>query len=216
MPTSDYRNTVHVLDFIARLDLRSALDVGAGFGRWGFLLRCHMAGGKSLTAEPAQTLNLEAVEGFAGNINPVYDAVYNRVHQGDARDVLPRLGKYDIVICGDMIEHLDKEDGRKLIEEMKRHATGALIVSVPLGECPQDAIGGNPMEVHRSTWRRADFRGQGAYLKAFRFPDLRNLEIGVIIWPLSDAAKWAVKTLRNPLRRTLVDRFSGVWKRCCP
>ena len=212
MPTSDYRNTVHVLDFVSRLDVTSVLDVGAGFGRWGFLLRCHLGGGHSLTVEPEQVLRIDAVEGFHSNVNPVYEAVYDNTFEGDAREVVPSLGAYDVIICGDMIEHLPKDDAKRLIDEMKRHARLALVMALPLGKCPQDAVCGNELEVHRSTWRRSDFAGSGAWVRVFRSPHIEGTGIAVAIWPFCGDARWVVKTLRNPLRRFLTNTFPGLLK----
>ena len=77
MSNSPYQDTVFVLDLLRSLEPKSILDVGAGFGRWGYLLRCHMASGESLTVNSNQDLRIEAVEAFDENITPIYDCVYN-------------------------------------------------------------------------------------------------------------------------------------------
>ena len=202
MPTSAYQNTAYVLEFVCGLDPESVLDVGSGFGRWGFLCRCHVVGGHSLTTQPEQSLRIDAVEAYPGNISPIYQAVYNHTHQGDARELVPSLGTYDVVICGDMIEHLDKGEAWALIKEMKQHATNALILTLPFGNCPQDAIYGNEFEKHRSVWRRADFAGSGACIRTFPF-FLPGVRIAVVTWAFSDHAAWLLKTMNNPLRRVL-------------
>jgi len=207
MPTSAYQNTAYVLEFVCGLEPKSVLDVGAGFGRWGFLCRCHAAGGHSLTAQPDQSLRIDGIEGYPGNISPIYQAVYDNTYEGDARELVPSLGAYDVIICGDMIEHLDKDEAWALIKEMRQHAAKALVLALPFGNCPQEAIYGNELEVHRSVWGRADFAGSGARIRTFPF-FLPGVRIAVAIWPLSDDARWLLKTMRNPVRRFLVSRMA--------
>lgn len=212
MPTSAYHNTAYVLEVLCALEPGSVLDVGAGFGRWGFLCRCHVGGGHSLTSQPDQALKIDAVEGFPANISPIYEAVYNRTFEGDAREVIPTLGEYDVVICGDMIEHLEKKEAWALIEQMRQRARKALILTLPLGQCPQDAIYGNELEIHRSVWSRRDFRGTAACVRTFPF-FLPGVRIAVVIWPRSPAARWLMKTMSNPVRRWLMPRFAAWRKR---
>jgi hypothetical protein len=189
---------VFVLDFLARVAPVSILDIGAGFGRWGFLCRCHFAMGHSLETVRPQSLAIEAVEAFPGNVSSIYKAVYDKTHVGDVRDILPRLGNYDVLICGDMIEHLEKHAALEVISEMKRHASKAVVLVVPLGNCPQDALYGNEYEIHRSTWTADDFRGTDVFLKVSPF--LPRVDTGVVIYPRNVDTKWAAKTLCSPFR----------------
>lgn len=205
MPNSAYQNTAFVLDYVSGLEPKSILDVGAGFGRWGFLCRCHIAGGYSLVELPKQELVIDAVEVFRPNISPVYDAVYNHVYHGDIREVIQDLGQYDVIICGDMIEHLEKCEGLRLVDEMKKHCNMALVLSIPFGFCPQGVVHGNEYEVHRSSWGSRDFKGANVLIKPFPFSD--NVQIGVVIYSISDHARWRAKTLQNPLRIWVARKF---------
>jgi hypothetical protein len=78
---------------------------------------------------------------------------------------------------------------------MMEHTKEALIIGLPLGRWPQDAIDGNTWEVHRSTWDRHDFDGGNVLLKEWGKTPLRN---GVAIYPISDEAKWVVRTMKYP------------------
>jgi len=202
MAYSPFQDTVFILDFINNLNPRSILDVGSGFGRWGFLCRCHFAGGISLAVKPDQALRIDAVEAFGPNVSAVYAAVYNRTFTGDAREVVPRLGAYDVIICSHMIEHLEKAEGRALIETMRQQARMALILGLPFNDPLREPIEGNEYEAHRSVWTAADFEGQSALVRSFRF--LKRTDAGVVIYPRDDNARWHVKTLRNPLRALAV------------
>jgi hypothetical protein len=198
MATSPYNDTVFILDFLGRLIFgkqASILDVGSGFGRWGFLCRCHLGCGIPLAMNLESKLRVEAIEAYKPNVTPIYDCVYNATHIGDAQEVLSALGEYDIVICSHMIEHLKKEEGLRLLDQMRSHASKAVIVALPFGEWPQDDAYGNPYEVHKAVWQPADFRGHGAYIRRF------GKEQGIAIIPIDAEATWQVKMMKNPLRR---------------
>ncbi len=199
MATSLYHNTVFVLNFLSDMQPSSILDVGAGFGRWGFLCRCHLCGGNSVTHVPVQSVKIDAVEGYAGNVNPVYQAVYDNTHVGDARAVVPVLGQYDVIICGDMIEHLPKEDGIILVDEMITHAKTAVVLSVPLGACPQGSLGGNELEQHLATWYEADFARWNALVRPFCAG--KDGVVGVAIIPCNSDSNWWVRRMRSRTRR---------------
>jgi hypothetical protein len=197
MATSPYDDTVFVLDFLGKLiweQEATILDVGAGFGRWGFLLRCHLGFGKSLTAHRPQRLTIDAIESFAGNTSPIYECVYDQTFQDDAASVLPGLGRYDVIICSHVIEHFEKAQGLKFLDEMVMHATKAVIIGLPFGECPQEEYDGNSFEVHRSTWVAGDFDKYHGFIKRYG-------QNGLVIIPRSEEARWHTRMMANPLRR---------------
>jgi SAM-dependent methyltransferase len=197
MATSPYDDTVFILDFLGRLvwdrDV-SVLDVGAGFGRWGFLLRCHLGFGKSLTRLRPQKLRIDAIEAFEGNVSPIYDCVYDRTFKGDAQDVIAGLGQYDVVICSHVIEHFEKDAGMRFLDALNAHADMAVILALPFGEWPQEVFDDNEYEVHRATWMPGDFAQCQPYIKRFG-------RSGVVIVPRNAEARWQVRMLSSPLRR---------------
>jgi hypothetical protein len=74
----------------------------------------------------------------------------------------------DTIFLLDVIEHLDKKDGEKLLENAKRVARSQVIVFTPLGFMPQhySEIGGawgnvthNELQNHMSGWSPSDFEG---------------------------------------------------------
>jgi len=209
MASSPHQDTSFVLDFVNNADPESVLDVGAGFGRWGFLIRCHLTHGTSLTVNPRQRIRIDAIEAHRPNINPVYQAVYDNTYEGDVREVLPGLAGYDVIICSHVIEHMPKDDGWRLIGRMKEHARKALILGLPFNDPLREARDGNEFEAHRSVWRPCDFRGQSVLIKAFPFSSTTDL--GVVIFPLDDNTRWHARTLRNPLRAFAV-RHLGVMR----
>ena len=70
---------------------------------------------------------------------------YNNLFIKDARD--HENFDYDIVIFGDVLEHMPEKDAVKLWDKMSKQARYA-IISIPIIHHPQGPYEGNPYEVH--------------------------------------------------------------------
>jgi hypothetical protein len=55
--------------------------------------------------------------------------------------------EYDLVILGDILEHMSESDAVSLWDKISKEAKYA-IISIPIIHYHQDAINGNPYEVH--------------------------------------------------------------------
>lgn len=81
-------------------------------------------------------------------------------------DVLTYLGtipdgSYEIVTALDLIEHLDKEKGYWLIEQMERIASKKVIIFTPNGFVPQRPYDNNPWQEHKSGWKWDEMKSRG-------------------------------------------------------
>lgn len=93
---------------------------------------------------------------------------YGQVLIDDVRQ-LPGLPAADVVLLGDVLEHMTVEEASDVWMKATAAAPeGVVLASIPLGEYPQGAVHGNPYEVHRSTWtiEMADLHLPGARLVA--------------------------------------------------
>ena len=59
---------------------------------------------------------------------------------------------FDAVVAFELIEHLTKEEGYELIQNMERWARKKVIISTPKGYVHQDAYHNNPFQQHKSGW----------------------------------------------------------------
>jgi SAM-dependent methyltransferase len=59
---------------------------------------------------------------------------------------------FDCVIASDVIEHLSKNDGKKLLLLMETIAKKKVIIFTPNGYIDQDEYGENPWQRHKSGW----------------------------------------------------------------
>ncbi len=68
---------------------------------------------------------------------------------------------FDCVLALDLIEHLEKEEGARLIAAMEKIAKRRVIIFTPNGFLPQGEFSGNPWQVHRSGWSVTEMKGKG-------------------------------------------------------
>jgi hypothetical protein len=137
------------------------LDIGKGFGKYGFLTHEYFGLDFSDTPDPTKTLReqsrwtIDAVEIQPAYMWPHIDHIYETVYQGDILELYPNLPAYDIVLMTDVIEHLDKQPAIDLVKHLL--GTGAVVVvSTPAKFFHQDVFK-SEWEHHRSHWRVKDF-----------------------------------------------------------
>lgn len=92
--------------------------------------------------------------------------------------------QFDIVLCLDIIEHLEKEEGLKLVEDSERIARKAVIFYTPLkwftNEASMDSkfwSHDNPFCIHKSLWTVQEFETKGYEIY------LTGYEVDYFGWP---------------------------------
>lgn len=157
MPTSKCELISDVCELYRQLSPWKVLDVGVGWGHYGVLFRM-ISDVRFGRIKPTEwKTRIEGCEVWKAYFNANYNA-YDKVHNCDIQAL--GLEKYDLVYCGDVIEHFTKPEAVALIEKLKAHSTHVMI-TLPLGHSPQGAVFGNPHEAHQSDWTEADFHALG-------------------------------------------------------
>jgi 2-polyprenyl-3-methyl-5-hydroxy-6-metoxy-1,4-benzoquinol methylase len=162
MPTSVISQVEPMVREIMRLRPTSVLDIGFGFGKYGFLCREYLtvwgADVSCVEGYMGNDLRIDGIEMYAPYVTPLQRAVYDDIFIGDAVSVLPRLGHYDLIILSDVLEHFDRDAGLSLIGECKRHATH-ILVATPKKMKAQGACFGNDAERHIHQFTPDDLKG---------------------------------------------------------
>lgn len=128
-------NNADVQAFVVEHDIKTALDVGPGYGTYHRML------GDLIPT-------MDAVEAWEKYIRRHrLRARYRMVHHCDIRDYTAGFD-YDLIIFGDILEHLSRDDAMTVWARAAEQARYGLI-SVPTVHYPQGAIGGNPFEIHK-------------------------------------------------------------------
>lgn len=156
MPGSDYHQISDVLHVVEQIDPLTVLEIGVGFGKWGVLCREVLEVYRGRLHRSDWKVRLEGIEIYEPYRNPLWTAAYDRVLIGDAGSVITTLGRYDLILCCDVIEHFTKEAARPLLDLMLDRSD-FLILTSPRGYQPQGASLGNEFETHLSGWSAEDF-----------------------------------------------------------
>jgi predicted TPR repeat methyltransferase len=148
--------------------INSILDIGAGSGTYYKLL------------SPLKAFKWSAVEAWKNYIEEfelekMYDTVYNE----DIRNFKWKE-EYDLVIAGDILEHMSKQDAEDIVKKILKH-TKTLIISIPITHMPQEAINNNPYEVHvKDNWSHQEvldtWKGK---IKECWIPTGKKVQVGV-------------------------------------
>lgn len=102
------------------------------------------------------------------NFQPYLDqsraaGIHTETRRMDIREIGEHFvpGEFDAVVAYDLIEHLTKPDGFKLLDAMERIAGKKVIVLTPNGFVPQTAYDDNSLQEHLSGWEPDEFRALG-------------------------------------------------------
>lgn len=155
MPTSAPEGIPVVVNEIMRIRPRSILDVGIGMGKFGLLAREYLeAWHYHRCTQDEFRIKIDGVEIYEPYVQQWHHAIYDTIHIGDIRTLAAELPLYELVYFGDVLEHMPKEDGRKLLVEMKYKTA---IVSTPAGKTIMNRGKPNPYLDHKCLWTAADF-----------------------------------------------------------
>ncbi len=108
--------------------------------------------------------HLVGIEGYAPSCEAARAAqTHDEIVLGDVRYVEKYFepGQFDACVALDLIEHLTKEDGRKLISSMERMASKRVVIFTPNGFLPQRHAENADLQEHLSGWDAAEMRNHG-------------------------------------------------------
>lgn len=143
MPTSDAQGREWVADVLDMIgpDLKLIVDVGPGDGTYERIYR-------------SQTPNASwvGVEIWAPYVSrfSLHES-YDSIVVCDILNYRWPEGGVDLVILGDVVEHMTEDIARIVLAQCKENARN-IIVSLPIIESHQGEVDGNPYEAHLHQW----------------------------------------------------------------
>ncbi len=151
MPTSDAEGKDWSLDWFRYHLPNTVTDVGPGEGTYAKLFR------------PVH----EGVWWTAIEVHKPYVAkyklkstktrrMYDEIHVEDVRESEDHLFYRDLVILGDVLEHMPRGSAVNLLETIVAAGAWNILVSVPIVESVQGEVDGNPHEAHLHQWDADD------------------------------------------------------------
>lgn len=167
MPVSHHEGKQWTCDRLRRLNPIDILDVGPGEGIYSILMR--------------PELNPEAVWECVEIHEPYVEkfdllSKYDVVNIADVRELHSVEFLRDVVIFGDVIEHMTKDDAVELLKRVKTRAE-AIVVSIPIVHMPQGEYDGNPHEAHLADWTFDEMHETMDWCEAFE-----GNVLGVFFW----------------------------------
>lgn len=159
MPTSDSNQVPAVLKLVGEGQPATILDIGVGWGKYGTLFRTALEQGyPDISDRVRWRVRIDGVEPYTPYIGAIQRAVYNELFLEPIEAVLPRLGEYDVIFMGDVLEHFPAAAGLALLQQLVAKARQRVVLSTPNGRYDQGALFGNELERHQSAWVPEDFR----------------------------------------------------------
>lgn len=181
MPSSHIYQLNEITDLLLRCNPMSLLDVGVGFGKYGFLAREYLELWDGRFEYGKWRRRIDGIEIFPEFIGDLQRAIYDEIHIGDALEIIPRLPlRYDLILLVDVLEHFHEPEARALLGLSLERGRNVL-VSTPLDIGRQGAKFGNEHETHHFQWRPQDLAGDVAH---FFVPNPRS-----IIWFAGEDAR---------------------------
>lgn len=121
------------------------LDVGAGEGKWGKLLK-------------GKVNKIDGIEVWKPYINKYnLPRFYDTLYDVDLRD-FDFETEYNTVVLGDVLEHLAKDEAVVFLNKLKNNVD-TIFLTIPVTVCIQDGNAiGNPFETHHYHWSDKEIR----------------------------------------------------------
>lgn len=171
MPLSIWLGMEDALQSIVQRRPSSVLDAGTGFGLWGMLLRQYLDVWSGRIHRDQWTTRIDGIEIDERRVQPHARYLYTEILVGDIRTVVPRRAakqRYDVILFGDVIEHLPKEDGRELLDAAVALAAELVVIRIPLGDGWRRE-GREEPDHHRSQWYASDFADDRCVMRQYDF-----------------------------------------------
>lgn len=107
----------------------------------------------------------------------------------DAKKLPLRERSFDVVLCSEVLEHLERKNGDELIHFMEKTARKQVIITTPVGEYKQCTFEGNPYQEHKWIWspvrlKRLGYRVRGVGIRTIGGEDGLVNRLPKIVIPL--------------------------------
>lgn len=167
MPTSDAEGKDWSLARFERHQPNTVTDIGPGEGTYARLFRpAHH--GIWWTAIEVHKPYITKYKLKSTKTRVMYD----EIHVEDVRDSEDHLFHRDLVIAGDVLEHMPREDAVALLQRIEAAGAWNILVSLPIVDSQQGEVDGNPNEAHVHQWDPDDMdavlAGLGGKAEAMR------------------------------------------------
>ncbi len=177
MASSFINQTPAIIHLLQKLKPKKILDIGKGFGKYGFLIHEYIGIDNTRKINADKSLKdqsnvlIDAVEVDADLMLPHLPHIYNKIYFGDILQLYKQLPPYDFVLMIDIIEHINKEGALLLLKHFLQQGS-KIIVATPKHFFQQELYE-SEFENHVSHWNLKDFKNLG-------FLDVQYFDAGAV------------------------------------
>ena len=154
----------------------SILDVGFGLGMIGRYLNQYWF------------YNVDGIDIYGGELEGLgLENIYKKIIIGDINNF--KFEYYDIIILGDILEHIELEESKKLLEKfIQQKKCSCIIISIPYMQ-PMKSVSENPYDAHlQGEVNRKYMEKHFPYMKLVFEGEMKDYggTIGIYIWREED------------------------------
>lgn len=147
-------NMSRIAQIVRRVQPRSVLDIGIGFGKFGVIFREYLDILPGRYDKSEWLTRIDGVEVHKPYLTPLHEYIYDNVYETDIWE-LAWPQHYDLVFMGDVIEHFTKPDALDLLKILR---TKLMLISTPIGvDKKGSSYRGNTHEEHKHIWTLDEF-----------------------------------------------------------
>jgi len=133
---------------------------------------------------PIQYCKIETSLGVDIDPNALIESKKRNIHSKyiniNIRKITFPINSFEAVLCSEVLEHLDKKSGLKLINKMIEWASRKVILTTPNGFLIQSKFSDNPYQKHLSGWKSEELKKIGFRVKGINGLRFLHGEKGII------------------------------------
>jgi SAM-dependent methyltransferase len=154
-----------IIHIIEKLAPKNVLDIGKGFGKYGFLIHEYVGIDNKKKLDPKKSLKdlshilIDAVEVDEDLILPHLSHLYTTIYFGDVLKLYKDFPVYDLILMVDIIEHIDKKEALNMLKYFLKNGSKILIATPKLFF--EQELYESEFEHHVSHWTINDFEKLG-------------------------------------------------------
>lgn len=150
-----------IIHIVQQLKPKSIIDIGKGFGKYGFLIHEYLGIPTNFRIDPLKkmcdqsSVKIDAVEVDPDLMLPHLLHFYNNIYFKNINEIYKSLPNYDLVVMIDIIEHIEMNSAIEIVKHFIDN-NSVVLIATPIHFFQQELYE-SQYERHVSHWKLEDF-----------------------------------------------------------